>query len=260
MDRIPTEGLLSTGRAAQLSGVTRNAVLKWIKAGKIGARRTPGGHYRIPRESLTGSLAEAEPKRGSQRESRSEAPLFCWEFHSQGQSCRAECRQCVVYRAHALRCFEMSYLTKEKGFQGVYCRDSCNECEYYRRSRPTPTRVLVVTNNPALERSLSGDNDGRFDFRFVGSEYKCSEAIGSFNPECIVVDRDFPQQQRDELSRHLLHDPRVQAITILSASLTCRRELGTECTRFPSIGEPLSVASLHRKLAGLQLVRAPITT
>ncbi len=39
--------LYTTGEIAELCHVTINAVKKWIAAGKIGAFRTPGGHFRI---------------------------------------------------------------------------------------------------------------------------------------------------------------------------------------------------------------------
>ena len=38
---------LTTGQLAELYSVTPDAVLKWIKDGKISAIQTPGGHYRI---------------------------------------------------------------------------------------------------------------------------------------------------------------------------------------------------------------------
>ena len=50
--------LLSTGEVARLCGVTRDAVLKWIKKGKLPATQTPGGHFRIPREACQGMAME----------------------------------------------------------------------------------------------------------------------------------------------------------------------------------------------------------
>jgi len=39
---------LSTGAVAQLLGVDRRTVTGWCIAGRVTARRTPGGHWRIP--------------------------------------------------------------------------------------------------------------------------------------------------------------------------------------------------------------------
>lgn len=45
-------GLLSTGDVARLCGVTRDGVGHWIRAGKLPAFRTPGGHFRVRAEDL----------------------------------------------------------------------------------------------------------------------------------------------------------------------------------------------------------------
>ncbi|TAN63841.1 response regulator [bacterium] len=42
----------TTGEVAHFCNVTINAVKKWIASGKLGAFRTPGGHYRVNRESF----------------------------------------------------------------------------------------------------------------------------------------------------------------------------------------------------------------
>jgi excisionase family DNA binding protein len=44
--------LFTTGDVARLFHVSRPAVKKWIKAGKLRAVRTPGGHFRIPGRQL----------------------------------------------------------------------------------------------------------------------------------------------------------------------------------------------------------------
>ena len=41
------EALLTTGEVARYCGVSRMGVLRWIRAGKLKAYTTPGGHYRI---------------------------------------------------------------------------------------------------------------------------------------------------------------------------------------------------------------------
>jgi excisionase family DNA binding protein len=45
-------GLLTTGDVARVCGVTRDGVGHWIRAGKLPAFRTPGGHFRIQKEDL----------------------------------------------------------------------------------------------------------------------------------------------------------------------------------------------------------------
>lgn len=42
----------TTGEVAGFCDVTINAVKKWIASGKLGAFRTPGGHYRVNRDDF----------------------------------------------------------------------------------------------------------------------------------------------------------------------------------------------------------------
>ena len=49
----------TTHEAAQLLGVSLPTVVNWIKAGRIDAHRTPGGHRRIPVEALHRFAGEA---------------------------------------------------------------------------------------------------------------------------------------------------------------------------------------------------------
>ncbi len=47
---------LTTGDVARLCGVTRDGVGHWIRAGKLPAFRTPGGHFRVRAEDLRAFL------------------------------------------------------------------------------------------------------------------------------------------------------------------------------------------------------------
>ena len=45
---IPNEDYFTTTKLADLCGVTRFTVINWVKAGKLKAVSTMGGHRRIP--------------------------------------------------------------------------------------------------------------------------------------------------------------------------------------------------------------------
>jgi excisionase family DNA binding protein len=47
---------LTTGQAAELLGVSRSTVVRYIEAGTLEARRLPGGHWRIPRAAAESLL------------------------------------------------------------------------------------------------------------------------------------------------------------------------------------------------------------
>jgi excisionase family DNA binding protein len=46
------EELLTTLQAARRLNVWPNSILRWIKAGKLSATKTPGGQYRIAASAL----------------------------------------------------------------------------------------------------------------------------------------------------------------------------------------------------------------
>lgn len=50
---VEHSGVLSPREAADTLGVSKQAVINWIKAGKIRAERTPGGHFRISVEDFS---------------------------------------------------------------------------------------------------------------------------------------------------------------------------------------------------------------
>lgn len=62
--KIGVRGWISTGRAAKRLGYDPDTILEWCKNGKIdGARRGPGGHWKIPLEWVTNFLGRREPIR-----------------------------------------------------------------------------------------------------------------------------------------------------------------------------------------------------
>ncbi len=61
---------MTTGEAAELLGVSRSTVVRYIEAGTLDARRLPGGHWRIRRseaEKLLRDDSESEPTLSSRR-------------------------------------------------------------------------------------------------------------------------------------------------------------------------------------------------
>ena len=120
---------LTTFEAAKLLSVTPDAVLKWIKSGKLLAYRTPGGHYRIKRSNIEKLLQEGITSSASDFPDKFK---YCWEFNALQKNCEIKCEQCMVYKARAKYCFKMSKLPTEFGSKQLFCESSCDECEYYK--------------------------------------------------------------------------------------------------------------------------------
>jgi len=241
---------LSTGQVAKLMSVTPDTVLKWIKKGKIAASRTAGGHYRIHRDDL-GCLLET--RASFQSTDRDREPMFCWEYHSKAGAIKAECRDCLVYRARARRCYEMSDLSKEIGFQGTFCKTTCEDCQYYKEHMSDPVSLLVVTDSVTVgKRLLAQESSSAFSLEFATSVYECSARVESFHPEYIVVDSSLPREAREELVRHLEADSRIPDATIILA-VEDEEDRPQELTdgSVTVIGSPFDLSDVKEAIDGL---------
>jgi excisionase family DNA binding protein len=204
---------LSTGKVARLLSVTPDTVLKWIKSGRLPAQRTAGGHYRVARAEVDRLVGGSLPKHDS------DGFLYCWEYYAEGGVTGQGCLRCLVYRARARRCYEMSMLPPEAGYEGAYCATSCEECEYYREVVLRPRKVLVVTDSAALRSRLEEDRTrSRLIVEFASGEYECSAVCHEFRPEFVVIDSALPEEARASLCSHLATDPRVPGVQIIFAA------------------------------------------
>src|SRR4030065_1684293 len=123
--------LLSTGKASKLFSVTPDTILKWIKQDKLPAVRTAGGHYRVSREAINALLSRSEETLSASQPAMEEPLLYCWEFFAENSKARLECQDCLVYRAHALKCFEMNHLPKGMGYNGGGGGGSCGGWAFF---------------------------------------------------------------------------------------------------------------------------------
>ena len=125
-----TKNYLSTGEAADIFNVDPDTVLRWIKSGEIPAIRTPGGHYRIPRNVFLTKMIEDT----SINEKKDTQPVlsYCWEFNSESGIIRNECKECIVYKSKASRCYELSILPVPAGHAKLFCSESCEDCHYFK--------------------------------------------------------------------------------------------------------------------------------
>ena len=212
----PRSHWLTTGQAARLCSVTPDTVLKWIKKGRLPAVQTAGGHYRIDPQALQ-SLAPpdgtirfpivtpGEPPRH---------PLRCWEYLSQGDAVREECRKCIVYRVRAAWCFQLAGTEPDIGHARQFCGTSCEDCVYYRRIKGLSSQVLVITPDKNLIAGLAGEDNQGITLRFARNAYEASAVISEFRPALVVVDQELLRAE-PELLGHLACDPRIPGAKIV---------------------------------------------
>lgn len=242
--------LLSTGQAAKLLSVTPDTVLKWIKRSRIPALRTAGGHYRVSREDIERLIQQrsqesVDPPRGL---------VYCWEYYANRNEglIQEQCQECVVFRARALRCFEMSDLPPEAGYSGTFCKTSCEDCPYYQELTTRPFRVLVVTDSVQLRDRLRAERDAsRLKIEFATCEYEVSMIVDKFKPEYVVLDCSLPDETCAGLCTHLAMDPRVPGVRVIMATMKGTAESGADRNSVVgAIRRPFSLVELEQYIAG----------
>jgi excisionase family DNA binding protein len=249
---IPQSNLLSTGKASKLLSVTPDTVLKWIKQEKLPAVRTAGGHYRVPQGAIDALLNIPTDKPAHQASFPSDTLRYCWEFFSEDGKARRGCQNCLVFRSHALKCFEMNHLPKDMGFNGGICASSCESCAYYRYHQGRPFKVLVVTDNPGCRESLSQKTGSHnIQFQFVNCEYESSMVVDRFRPDFVVVDCTMQEMKCRELCHHLTNDPRIPDATLILATPPRRHVLSIPGAI--RVRNPISLKELESHLSRLRM-------
>jgi excisionase family DNA binding protein len=209
---------ISTGEAAKLLSVTPDTILRWVRAGKLSARKTAGGHNRISLDTVNGLLIP-EANSSPDRPVSLERPFVpCWEYNSSSGKIKDSCRSCLVFKARGDRCFEVGMILKKNGHGATCCPTSCEECSYFKEQQRRPINVLIFTDNETLKESLKREaRMSRLRLQFTSCEYDCSLAVDSFRPEYVIVDCAMELVKCEELCIHLANDPRIPWVKIVLA-------------------------------------------
>jgi excisionase family DNA binding protein len=240
--------LYSTFQAAKVLGVSPDTVLKWIKAGKIPASRTLGGHYRIGKDTMDELLSEREsPYPTAKTTAPRKTFQYCWEFNSKGDKLEDGCRNCLVYNTRAKLCYEMSSVPKELGHLKLFCESECEDCDYYKYVKERSLNVLVITN----DREFLGDLrvSGNVSFKITNCEYECSAIVEKMRPEIAVIDCSFRKSK--DFFGYLTNDPRIPDIGIILASDT---EIPFDYSKERIIGlvsTPLTIEKIEEYVKGI---------
>lgn len=256
MTDLKTE-YLSTGKTAALCSVTASTVLKWIKAGKIQAVRTAGGHYRIPKyivDSVMGSVSIDGLSTVKSVEEKPKKPFqYCWEFKAKSDEIGDGCKNCVVYKARVGRCFEVSNLPQDVGHAHVFCDESCDECDYYKMLINQRPNILVVTDQPQLKESFEQRTPGSgYNLRFTDCEYKCSMLVDDYRPDYVVIDCAMGTDRSRDFAKNLLADPRIPYVRVI---LTGKRsEFPKKCDQlvFAFIEHPFTADEIEDLIVNLR--------
>jgi hypothetical protein len=139
----------------------------------------------------------------------------CWEFLSDNGETREACRQCVVYRVKATRCFLMAGLDTDVGHAHQFCEGSCEDCVYYRRVQGLGTQVLFISSDEDLVYRVEWSEDDSTTMRFARNGYEASALIQDFRPEVAIIDLEGLPDQGFGLLDSIAADPRVPHIRVI---------------------------------------------
>lgn len=239
MSDYSNSAYLTTGQAAVICSVTPDAVLKWIKSGKLPANRTPGGHYRIPRNAVLSIISVDDDF--SPKPSEDQPFQYCWEFNAKLGELKEGCRDCIVYRSRAHRCYEMIRLPSAAGHAKLYCDASCEDCKYYQIVKGQSLNLLLVSDKHEMQELLKNGISGiKYNLQFADCEYTCSMLVEEFRPDFGIIDCSMGTDRAREFARHLYADPRIPFVKIILVGE--RREFPTECDKetFACIERPIT--------------------
>lgn len=217
------DSLLTTGEVARLFGVTPDAVLKWVKKGKLPAIRTAGGHYRISRAACAalglGASPSDEPRYAVA--GRPEGEWFaprCWEYFGHPAVPPPACRNCLVYQARVQHCYMLAELGEGAGHRCAFCRTDCIDCPFYRASHGLAITVLVITRDEALTRKLRKRiAPSKVSLHFARTGYDSSTLIGTLRPAVVVLDSELPEVVDGSLAESISKDDRIPGVKVVIA-------------------------------------------
>ncbi|MEZ5357810.1 MAG: excisionase family DNA-binding protein [Candidatus Zixiibacteriota bacterium] len=250
---------MTTSQAAKRLSVSPDTVLKWVKAGKIKAHRTLGGHFRIP-TGLIDTLIEDENrlrKSGSMPVASNPSFQYCWEHQSQMGILNTKCTECVVFKSRARRCYELRNIPEEFGSLKLYCKDSCEKCDYYKLVNNLGLNILIISNNNRLLTEVQEwADDEKYHVMTVSSEYECASTIEKFRPDFVIVDCSMGAIRTRELCNHIGEDGRIPFTRLILTSK--KNRLGDFCDReiFGWIRKPFTMQKLRRCIEGVTDIAA----
>jgi len=242
----------TTSEAAELLAVSPDTVLRWVKAGKVRSHRTPGGHCRIPRESLELLMPKLDNGRRETKDTVRQATYcYCWDFGDNGGVISEGCRNCVSFRSRARRCYELRKIPQQFEHLNLRCPMACNECEYYRIMKERGIGILIISRNRRLTEGLKHRADNlELTLRFAGSEYDCAAVIDKFRPDYVVVDCSFGTSHTRELCQHVINDPRLPLTRIVLTSKSFRVTDCRDGEIFAWISKPFTTRLLQQMIDG----------
>lgn len=246
---VPDKEYFTTGEIATRCAVTADTVRKWVQTGKLRADQTAGGHHRVHRNSFLAFLKNRQQRHDLGEKGK---PFqFCWEFHAPSTGIYESCKQCIVYRSRAGRCYELAKLAPIAGHSMLFCTNTCEECAYYEIIHGSRPNLLIVTRRQKVRADMEMQaRDLNCSIRFCEREYQCSSLIESFRPDYIVIDWLDASSNYQTLLKDLSDDPRIPLARIIAFGLPKSIPPESKDRVYSIKTEPISMSALSDLIGG----------
>ncbi len=237
---------LTTTEAAKMLFVVPDTVLKWVKAGKIKSYRTPGGHSRIPIDSVTALLAEQNNNIVRPEQKSEKSYQYCWQHPASVKKNQNDCSECLNYICRVKRCYQLRNSLDGIGCIRIGCDVLCEQCDYFKLVSRQVLSVVIMSENHRTFNDRSKLNfSSDMKIEFVEDEYECSFLIEKFRPDYIIIDYSMDLNRIWTFCKHLVNDPRLPFARIILTSEGWNEQNFCNKEIFGWIKKPLSVEHIR---------------
>ncbi|MBF0252836.1 MAG: excisionase family DNA-binding protein [Candidatus Omnitrophica bacterium] len=194
---------LTTSQAAKFCNVTRFTIRNWAIEGKLKFKQTGGGHRRILKDDLV-RFIDDNGISSQLSDTVTELIPHCYDYKKFKNSDLHNCKQCLVYREKAGKCF---LLIKEFGSKKVQCQHDCATCEfmgtYYSKDQKTMKKQDEKNdddNAKQVSQDLSKNNVSKcYEMKELVSsdEHDCDKCLvfKQKADKCFLVTRQFGEDR-----------------------------------------------------------------
>ena len=153
-----TMSYVSEEKAARLLLVSRDTVLKWVKDGRLQAKKAADERYLISRDSVL-KLLTAEEGLIEEIINEKRPSVPCWEYNAENGKITDDCHSCPVFQTRKKKCYEVGKFLKETGHGATCCATDCEDCSYYKAQRRSSSDVVILPDSETLKDSQERESN-----------------------------------------------------------------------------------------------------
>jgi len=128
------------------------------------------------------------------------------------------CEHCIVFKAKALKCFEMSDLPKDTGYSGVFCTSTCQDCPYFVRNHLRSFNLLIITENQLLRDLFVQKSELiQLNVDIASYSHDTLQIKNSIQPDVVIIDSSLGNKKVEKLLENVQQVPQISQAKIVIA-------------------------------------------